>query len=357
MFQLLERGGLLSCFGLLLQLSACTPVHRDPYAPDVVPRMPSPLGQIYTRAAQEPGDPVVKKALRELPWDEVLSGVASGLALDLLQGDEPGAFQIRWRGVLAAWPYPVLGMRTEQTEYDAIPVRLIEEAKRQASLGMDLGLVRGRSGEGDLWVLVWSRRTAELGPIPREPSVGQRVELVGADFTVVDPLGVRKNLGEGAWVPSEPGEWLLEARTPGGQQITRIPIFVGEATPLLPPIQKQATGEPENAAWALFSTIRTWYQLPLPERDPGLDAVARVRLRSLVAGEKPPPAEGMLRSAGYVDVPVGSAECTATTVADCLDQLWWSTEFRAFYQGDWTAVGLASGLRGDRLVLAWVAAG
>ena len=131
------------------------------------PGCPPPLGQIYTRAAQEPADPVVRRALRELPWDEVLSGVAAGLALDLLQGDDPGAFQIRWRGVLAAWPYPVLGMRTERTDYDDLPDRLIEEAKGQASAGMDLGLVRGRSGEGDLWVLVWSRRLAELGPIPR----------------------------------------------------------------------------------------------------------------------------------------------------------------------------------------------
>ena len=318
--------------------------------------MPSPLGQIYTRALTEPGDSVVSSAMHGLPWDEVLSGAASGVALAMLQGEKPTPYWLRWHAVLAAWPYPLVGFYTARVAYGEVPKDLIADARLRAAAGQDLGVVRARDADGDLWVLLASQRTTELGPLPRDPEVGSSLQLLGARFLLVDPEGERHVQEEGSFKVDEAGVWLVEAQAPDGSRIASFPLFAGGKPPQVPPVEAEVSGLTEAAALAVLDDIRAWYQFPTLARDAGLDSVARARLRGLRDGGLPP-AENSLRAAGFVDVPVAGAECHARTIAACLDGLWWTPDQRRIFAPDLNSVGVAVESDSAGVTVVLVAAG
>lgn len=356
-FLLLRRSARLTSAASACLLLACAHSNKLLRDKETTPAMPAPAGEIYTRALGESPDPIVANALHGLPWDEVLSGAASGVALAMIGGEKPTPYRMRWHAILAAWPYPLVGYYTARVEYGEVPKALVDDAKKRAAAGQDLGVVRARDATGDLWVLLASEHPQELGPLPRDPDSGSQLNLLGADFLLTDPLGNACSKGEGSFRVEQPGVWLVEARTPHGDHIATFPMFVDGKPPQVPPIEQEVRGKNDAAALAVLDDVRAWYNLPSLVEDPSLDSVARARLHSLTAGESLPSPEKSLRAAGFVDVPVAGAECKARTVAECLDILWWTPERRSIFSANLNTVGVAVQSDDKGVTIVLVAAG
>lgn len=315
--------------------------------------MPAPRGEIYTQAAVPPTDTVLRKAMTGLPWDEVLAGAASGVALDLIDGVSTNAYRLRWAAILAGWPFPILSFNSFQSGYDDIPKDLLVKAQAAAAKGQVIGVSRGRQADGDIWVLLVSERRGDLGPIPRDPGLGDTLPLLGASFVLADPEGRIQEVGAGDFPLQRPGEWLLEAYDSDGRKIAVLPLFVGGTAPLAPPIVADISGPTDISTLQLYNSVRNWYGLEDVEREMPLDSVARARLKMVRDGSVLPQASAMLGAAGYLNVPTAAAECQAATVASCLDGIWWSADKRWIFQGDFSVMGIASEAvdGGVRLVL------
>lgn len=330
--------------GALTGLAGCIPP-KDPFAPGSVPRLPAPLGEIYTDALAAPQDPLVRRLAAGLPWDEVLSGAAGGVALSALQGEPINGYRVRWKAVLAGWMSPVLGIATQKVGFDEIPETLIAQAREQGKIRAGsgdrrIGLARARSMSGDQWVLLVSD-AADIGPVLREPPQGGSVEFLGARFWLSAPDGGVYEDVSGAHRFPQAGEWLVEARDAAGGTVARFPLFVGEDTPMLPPIAGEREGPPEEAALGLLQEIRAWYGLGPLRRDPTMDSVARARLRVWNDGGAPPEPAQSLRAAGFFETETAGLQCEAGSVAACLDGRWWSLDDHAAFSGPWRSVGLA----------------
>lgn len=329
--------------------AGCGPL-RDPFAPGSVPRLPAPIGEVYTDGLAVPPDPVVRRAAAGLPWDEVLSGAAAGLALAAQQGEPVNAYRVRWKAVLAGWMHPVQGVAAQRMGFDEVPRGMLEQAAEAARAAkaegreIRVGLARARSVAGDQWVLLLSA-AGDVGPVAREPEAGAEVQLVGARFWLADPGGAVHQGVSGAYRFAEAGGWMAEARGERGEVLARFPLFVGGRTPLTPPVGSDAEAAPGDAAAsaaALYGQIRAWSGEGAVRRDATLDSVARARLRAWEGGGVLPPAEQAMRAAGFYGGQTGGLECEAATVAACLDGAWWSLDDHAMFAGGWRSAGFAA---------------
>jgi hypothetical protein len=338
---------------LLLWLIAC-PKPADAPRPDVVPTLPNPRGEVYAAVPATPKDPLVAQAARGLPWDEALSGAATGLALAALAGEAPDAREARWRAIVAGYPYPVVGRAMAKAGIGEIPTGLIDEARRAA--GDDVGLVRARGEDGDLWVLLVGRRRAPVPPLAREARIREVVPLGAGDWVVSDADGdVRRPDGE--LVLDEPGEWLLRLEA-DGVPVATFPMYVAAPTPETPPVVAvTGTVDWDAEVRATVDASRARVGLGPLGDEPALDSVARARLRLFVEGKPLPSAPQQLRAAGFVGVPVAGAECRAGTVAECLDAIWWDPARRGVLVGEHAALGVAAQETDGKVALAIVAAG
>ncbi len=325
---------------MLLLLLACATTGSLRVDPDLVPVLPSPRSNHYTRVPGTPRDPLVAAASEGLPWDESLSGVATAAALAEISGEVVDTCSLRWMAVLAGYPYPLLARASASVPKGEFPETLLAEARKQAGRPVDIGLVRARGREADRWVLVVGAHTRELAPIPREVALGDVVTLGAGEWVVSDPLGDLRPVA-GSFQADAPGEWMISARE-GRAVVATFPLYVDEKTPELHPLDcVVGTGDPLTRATAGVNQVRAAYGYPVVTRDPALDSVARARLRDLLAGVALPEARAQLRSAGFVGVPVAAAECQADTVEACLASIWWSPEGRAALVGDLADVGVA----------------
>ncbi len=327
---------LCSCllgFGLVVPSCAAPKQPPVPTAAEIglTPRVRSPRGTLYVHGSRPPIDPLVAQVLGGKAWDEVLSGAAVGVALEALSGAPLDAALARWRAVVAGYPYPITAVASESVPVDTLPHRLMAALPE---LEGDLGLVRVRGMDGDLWVLLLGRSRAELPPVPREVSLGQSVDLAGhCSWTVGDPNGGFRTLS-GKFEPDQRGEWLLQARR-GDEVVATLPIYVGEGTPEGQPIP------PNTDARGALQELRGWYGLPELGDEPLLDGIARARLRAAVEGLPNPAVSDQLRAAGFDGVGA-SGGCKAATVQDCLYALWWDPEDRAVLVGASIGIGIAS---------------
>ena len=343
-------------------LLACAPHPATP-APTPVsadaanqPRLPAPVANVYTHVRATPGDALVAAAMAGAPWDEALAGAAAGVALDLAEDVPVDMYGLRWRAVLAAYPFPIVERATATAEIGKIPTELAAQARARAQAGADVGLVRARNGDKDLWVLLVGDRRGEVPRVAREYQVGDSVTLGEGAFAVSDPLGQVRPAAKVMSLDMQ-GEWLLQARDERGTLAT-MPVYVGMATPKEPPIQDDARGAtPEDQARDLLGAVWSWYGRPTPTWDDTLNLVARVRLKALAAGETPEAVERQLRAAGFVGVPVAGAECRAASVAACLDGMWWSPERRAVLVGGFPEMGVAVGAQDGQVTIVLVGAG
>lgn len=336
---------------LLLALACAHPAAPAKLALEP-PRLPAPVGEVYGHHVAPPPDPVVARVMDGAPCDEVLSGAAAGLALDLGNDGPIDAYAIRWRAVRAGYPYAVVAAAHARVAAGGVPETLVADARTRAAGGAEVGLARARDGEEDVWVMLVGAPGAPVDRVPREHAVGDRVTL-GAGWRVADPTGEVRAVS-GPLTLDVAGEWLVQ--DPNGS--ATFPLYVGRKTPETPPVVADSSGATvEDRARAVLSRVWSWYGREAPDFDSALDSVARARLRALQAGEGLPPVDEQLRKAGFVDVPVAGAECRAADPVACLDGIWWSLERRAVLAGDHDAVGVASGAVGGETVLVVLAAG
>lgn len=318
------------------------------------PHLPSPNGAIYTHRATVPSDAVVAGAMGGAPWDEVLSGVASAVALEAAEGRDVDAYSLRWKAVLAAYPYPIVERAMVRVPAGTLPADLITTARSRATAGMDVGLVHARTRDDDVWVLLVGQAPADLPPVARESRPGETLEL-GRPFVAADPSG-RVRTATHAITLDLGGEWLVSVRDDNGSVAT-MPFYVGVPTPTEAPILNDAQGStPEAQARDLLGALSNWYGRGTPTFDDGLDLVARLRLKALVAGDVDRSAEELARSTGQATGAVSAGDCRADGAAACLDGMWWSPERRAVLIGDYTRYGVAAAEADGKLVMVIVGA-
>lgn len=336
---------------IVLLLLACGPKLPPPLDPASPPHLPSPVGDLYTRHRGQPSDPAVVAVLAGAPWDEVLSGAAGGMALDLAEGRDVDDIALRWHTVRAGYPYAVTVGQVSHVAAGALPPDLA--ARVQAHADSDIGLARARGQKGDVWVLLVATPRRTIAPLAREYLVGET--LVATGLTVVDPLGTVRPLG-GTIALDAPGEWLIQASDAFGA-IATLPLYVGEPTPEVPPIPSTGGGTTvDEQARSILTHVWGWYGRDAPEFDPMLDSVARARLRDVLAGTETS-AERQIRAGGFTEGPVSAASCRAVDAAQCLDRIWWSPERRAVLTGDYTTLGVASAWDAGELVMVVIGAG
>lgn len=338
---------------LLFALACAKPVPPpDVSAAAGVPHLPSPRGDLYTRHTDVPSDPLVAQVVGAQPWEEVLSGVAAGVALARAEGHAPDPYQLRWHAVKAGYPYPVGSMLVAVAPQGEVPAGFAD-AVRQVN-GGDLGVARARGKDGDWWVLLQGRPRGQVPVVAREHPVGATIPAGG--LVVSDPLGQIRPAADTLTLDMK-GEWLIQARDAAGGFAT-LPLYVGEETPEEPPVVPLApAADDEAGARALLDDVWGWYGRAAPAFDPGLDAVARARLRDLLAGRTLPDPARQVGAAGFVGVPAAAATCRAADATACLDGVWWSPERRGVLVGGFEALGVAAARDHGDLVLVVVAAG
>ncbi|MBX2796663.1 MAG: hypothetical protein KTR31_03305 [Myxococcales bacterium] len=313
------------------------------------PRLPSPTAGSYARVKDTPPDPGVRQVLGSRDWDASLSGAAAGVALEVVLGrgglTPPEIREAAWR---AGWMYPVQRVQTVGASIGAGPPQALRPLLAGVPSGSDIGLVRARGDQQDLWVLLTSTPRKDLGVFPRQLARGARLKLPameGVRFAVADPQG---KLSEGhldvEWSTGADtdGEWLVELRDQGGL-LARFPIYVG----LVPPdgALLRAGDAPANAQEAVaqvqevLASVRSVYGLRSPQVDTLLQsAVPWVQLnRSLTASE----------IGARVGVEEGSMwrfDCTADTVEICLDEMVWDPRARPALLADQLLLGIGADL-------------
>ena len=140
-----------------------------------------------------------------------------------------------------------------------------------------------------------------------------------------------------------PGEWLVSLLDTDGE-VAVFPLYVDRSTPQAAPLggapQRDAGADAGQQVGAWFGALDGWYDRARADHEAALDAVARVRLRQFLAGEKLPDASGQLAAAGYFEGAAG--ECQAANVQACLDAMWWSHSGHHALAGEWAAFGVAT---------------
>lgn len=308
------------------------------------PHLPAPVADLYVRHVGRSTDVLVVQAMAGRPWEEVLSGAATTLALTLAARGAADLSTARWAAVRAGYPFPVLGFQVVHAPHDEVPALSLPATG-------DVGLVRARGPDDDIWLVLHGAGGPELPPIPREAAVGDFVALSGSSWRASNPYGVVKELGTGV-VFDRAGEWLLQAYS-GATILATLPVYVGESTPENPPFVGDLSGDnPEEATFNAVAAVWDWYGRDAPLRDSGMDSVARVLLRALSQGSAPEAAEVLLRRAGFVDGAAG-AECEAESLRACIEQMWWSPQQRGVLAGEYASVGVATSNngRGVRVVV------
>ena len=329
---------LLACFALVGALVGC--VHPAPPVAVVVPggppHLPAPVADLYVHHVGTPVDPLVAQLLGARPWEEVLSGAATALALKAAARESTDLLGARWAAVRAGYPYPVDRMEVVHVRHDALPALVIPTTG-------DVGLVRARGPDDDIWVLLVGRGGAALPPIPRQAQVGDALRLGEHAWRAAGPDGRVQDVGE-TLVFDRAGEWMLEARSAGGV-VAKLPVYVGQAMPEFSPIVSLLSGQdPEEATFNALAGVWEWYGREAPQRDSGMDSVARVRLREAQAANAGGPAgtlpAALLLRAGFMEGGDGS-ECRAANLLECIEQMWWSPDQRAVFAVDYRSVGVA----------------
>lgn len=332
---------------LWLLLLACA--HSGPGKPSPQPRVPSLRSTHYVHVNVRPTDAVVAKVWKA-PIDESLSGAAGGVAIDLVNGGSIGPGELRWRALLAGYPWPIVDARVARVQQDEVPADLLASAEAHA--GADVGLVRARGKDADQWVLLVGGRRGETPPIPRESRVGQPMSAPGYAIEAVAPDGSKVSSHDALALPLA-GEWLVQLADPTGVVAT-FPLYVGRLTPPDAPFSEglgaELAGDLDEELLLQLDGLDTWYERSAAERDPALDAVARARLRTFLAGKPLPAAPDQLAAAGYFGGTAG--ECRGPSVPECLDAMWWSLGGHAALAGEWGTLGMAVAATKDGVAVA-----
>lgn len=336
----------------LLLMFACVPKGPSDWSSFYAspPQLPSPHAGAYARVKTKPSDPVIRSVVADWPWEASLSGAAAGIALDLVS--ERAVMQpwaIRHAAWQAGYPYPVVQVQGWTVELGATPPpQLAPWVSGNVRPGDDLGLVRARDPEGDIWMALVGRPVVDLGPLPKEVPVGGAVALPpvpGGSYSWATATGrlYEGKLDEGARLATESiGEHLLEVEI-DGKLVALVPIYVGMSAPS-EALFDSATSprEPADAARVaadLLIGVRQAYAVGAWQREPLLDsAAAKV--------ENDADAERLAKAVGFLE---GERwQCRAQSIEDCIDRLVFDPTLRPVLLDDrWSSFGISAALDGQ----------
>jgi hypothetical protein len=310
---------------LLLTLLACPPKDASSLGP-AVPVLPAMAAPLYAWSRGIPPDEAVARLAIGLPWDEALSGAAARLALSAVQSTPIDSAQARWAAYRAGWPYPIDEIIVQTVPSGTIPER------PPGLTSTAIGVARARGAAGDSWVWLLSSPPEDLGPFRREYGLGEVLHLVsvstsGLTARTVSPSGRRYGP---APVLDEGGEWLVEFTQ--GSDRWLVPLYVDSATPADAPYP-HVMASPETSRTAVIQAMevldeyRATFDSDSLEPDPMLDKAAARALKTSLKGESLPPASERLGKLGFTGH-MAELTCTAATVPECLDALYWSIDHR-----------------------------
>jgi len=324
------------------------------------PQLPSPSAGTYSRVQAKPTDRGVQHALGGRAWDASLGGTAAGLALSLVT--QPGTLtpqEVREAAWRAGWPFPLRSVHSAWGPTMAPPPPSMQEHIRNVPANVDLGLVRARGDQQDVWVLVTSQPKVDLGSIPRQLALGSVMRLPavgpGTTFTAASPTGeVSEGHLELGWSTETniAGEWLIEIRE-GTTRVALFPVYVGVPPPTLSLLP---TGEaPQNGAVAerrakdLLTQVREAYNLNPPGEDPMLQGAVPWAMANATGTTAPE----IARRVGVDASDLWRLDCRAATVEACLDQILWDPAARPALLANrvWWGAGATVNSDGVRMLL------
>jgi hypothetical protein len=309
-----------------------------------IPKLPSPHSGTYARAPSTPRDPVIASIVAGHTWDASLSGAAAGLAVDRLMDNRPIT---GWRAREAAWragyPYPVVHIRAWSTAPQSEPPEELMTWLGQVSKTSDLGLIRARDTDMEIWVAMVGEVRHSVGVHPRNVSPGIDHVLPVSDdltFQLVTPSGFITSgslATSQRFVLDEQGEWLTVISDSKGTVATW-PTYVGLLSPsdnLLDEIEITASQRLDLDVLDALDEVRAIYGVPTWSRTPVLDALAAT------LHEDPSRDINTLgQSLGYEFGAVHAWSCRLTSTYDCLDAILWEPTFRRGLLGDSTEAGI-----------------
>lgn len=344
--------------GLLLALGCPKPIEVV-HTYEEVPRLPAPTAGSYNRSLEPTPDPLVQPLVEGLRWDASLAGAASGLALDLVKAGTTQVltrWQVREAAWRAGWAYPIADARAWSAMEDGSPPPQLLGWLETVSPEDDLGLVRARGQEGDVWVALKARPRLDIGRVPRQLAQGAELALPalpGASYAISDANGrlLSGSLDEPVSLTvATRGEWLVQVDDARGSAAL-FPVYVGLVPPDLPVIEDARSVRTDVEAIAraeeLLDIVRATYDAEPLHRDFMLDAGAR----SLLQGGGTT-REGVIASLGLSPAETALWECQGVTVEACLDGMIWRPRNRSALLDDASGLGLAAsvGAEGVRLV-------
>jgi len=144
---------------------------------------------------------------------------------------------------------------------------------------------------------------------------------------LVSPTGkLTKGTTPDKLVLNEAGEWWLEVRTLN-ERVASIPLYVDMATPPAPLLElpgEKVTGPGDGVSLTmeLIEDVRRMFGMVTLQRDGTLDTLAATPL-AMVLDKRWTREDGIarLRAAGFVGGPAFQVQCSAPSVASCIDQM------------------------------------
>jgi hypothetical protein len=339
---------------VLLLLTAC-PARRPPEAPAelATPRLPAPQADVYALVHGTPTDGVVSRLAGGRPWEESLSGAAGALAMQDASERDLSLWAARWSALRAGYAYPVLDVFSEEVDEGRPALGLPAALEHRVPATADLGLARARLGPRDLYVALVGTSPLDLAPIPRRIEIGDKLEVAlkeavypaSLSVEVASPSGrllSRPLIGPTEVQLSEQGEWWFEIWSPT-QLLAAFPVYAGiEPADDVPfqalPQDLRREANPEKVLVALLGEARALFSWPALQRDPILDASARIAARDGFDATAPRAESSACRE---------SLRCRAESAEGALACMRsWFVEARsraAFLNPACTLVGLATG--------------
>ena len=349
--------GLLILSGLVAFLGSLTGCPKPAEVNSAVlgepPRLPAPRSGTYARVIEAPKDPVVARLVAGRRWDASMAGAASGLALAAVQ-DEGGFSrrEIREAAWQAGYPYPIQYLAVWPTEPKKPPPDDLLSWLEDLDEDVDIGLVRARNLQKEIWVALASRPLVDLGAIPRHAALQTPLQLPSipnATLSVADGQGRMFTMPmtetTTIYLDNE-GEWLF-ALSDGKGDLARFTVYVGIDVPTGPVLEGGARSfadaeAAQKRSYDLLSEARQAYGASPWSTDMYLErAAGHARDREKDAsGENSSELDlGLSQDQTYW------LSCTARTVEDCVDQLLWVPEYRwALLSQETKFVGVAAEL-------------
>ena len=337
-------------FLLIVACSACAPKNVEQTAAKSMPILPSYKAKIYTLAPTLPRDPLVRELLIGLHYDESLAGAATAISLAIGQDQPLDGADVNWACLRSGWPYPLTGHRQLILPKDSDPAALIQDL--QLTPTSRIGVVRARSSESDVWVLLQSEVPVAMNALSMEQDINSTLAIPGPSseslvWTMADPEGHEHTVSNSILL-DQAGEWLLEANSPDGQ-LYRAAIYVDMDIPetsLISPEDPVSGAEARaNQAHRMITESHQLFFDTEQElvREPNLDRSAAIALKAILSGEEISSAELRFEQLGFTKAPRHEIGCTGETVRTCLDGLIWSTKNRGkLLARDHEAIGIST---------------